>query len=551
MTIRRTEDGHEPGSSIPASGVAVVVWRRLKEMKTVFYLLLVLAAGGLAAVVLPQQQPAEYYQERYGPFLSDIILRLGLDHVSTATWFLLLLAVLMLSLVACTRNLWTIARSRWRIPGADEVLRAADGGPGASPVNLPVSAEVAVGAVKDAARGVGYRLWSVTVADGARCLYLCRHRFSAWGTTLAHYAVFAIGLGALLGSLPGLSVDEYLELSEGRTSAAQELPAMPFQLRLNDFRAEVNSETGAVVNYFSDISVIADGHEVHRQTISVNRPLRYRGFYISQASWGLAEARLRLRSETGEETLSFPLARTAATDPHASAWGVPEERAIALLARGDAAVLVRAFYIDARREGEEVVGRNSEALGTPAIRLLIVSGLPARASGGGQATETGAWLPAAPSVDFRLTGYTPQLAQRASPRSGRASGPPAPGPARTPHEITDVGFLLLGETKKTPVGEISFVAVTQSSGLGIRRDPGVPLVWIGFVGCLAGMALIFYFPLRRVYISLVPTGEGEAACELRLQVQGGSPSDSAREAQRLQTSIETAVAVRRPRGNGP
>lgn len=549
MNDRRTDNNHRPGDGTVPGGVAGVVWQRLKEMKTVFYLLVALAAGGLIATVLPQQQQAEYYQERYGPFVSNIILRLGLDHVSTATWFLLLMALLMLSLLACTRNLWSIAQSRWRIPGADAVQGAASRGQAETSVSLSVSSEVALGAVRDAARKLGYRFWDVGGPEGTRCIYLCRHRWSAWGTTLAHYAVFLIGLGAVMGSLPSLSVDEYLEIPEGHTSLAEQVPAMPFQLRLNDFRIEVSPETGAIVNYFSDLSVIEAEQEVRRETISVNRPLRYKGFYISQSSWSLGEARVRVKSGAHAEELAFPLARAAEMDPHASAWGVPQEGAVAFLASGDVAILAQAFYIDARREGGEVIGRNSEVPGTPAISLVVVSGLPARERGSDEGNGKGAWLPGTPPVAVRWAAYEPRLAQMMPPAGGGMDMPPRHGDRMPQHSLTELGFLLQGETRQTPAGEVTFLGVTESSGLGIRKDPGVPLVWVGFVGCLLGMALIFYFPLRQAYVRLTPREGRQSGCRLQLQVRGGLLGNPDQDARRLITEIETAAAHRQPRGN--
>lgn len=541
MTDRETPQTPRPRDEVTFTDIARLGWRRLKEMKTVFYLLIVLSAGSLVATVLPQQQDPEYYLERYGQFLSNIILRLGLDHVSTATWFLLLMALLMLSLVACTRNLWSIAQSRWRIPGPEAIQGAAGRGQTQRPISVPVSAEVAAGVVQDAGRRLGYRAWDAGEAHGARCLYLCRHRWSAWGTTLAHYAVFLIGLGALMGALPSLSVDEYLEIPEGHTSLAEEVPAMPFQLRLNDFRIETSPNTGAIINYFSDLSVIEGEQEVRRETISVNRPLRYKGFYISQSSWSLGEARVRVKSGARENELAFPLARAAEMDPHASAWGVPEDGAVAFLASGDAAVLAQAFYIDARREEGEVVGRNSETLGTPAISLVVVSGLPVRERGASKDSEKGALLPGPRPVSFRWASYGPQLAQMVPPAAGDMPQ----------HNLTEVGFLLEGETKHTPAGDVTFLGVTESSGLGIRKDPGVPLVWVGFVGCLTGMALIFYFPLRQAYVRLTPREGREGECRLQLQVRGGLLSNPDQDAQKLIADIETAAAARQPRGNAP
>jgi len=223
------------------------------------------------------------------------------------------------------------------------------------------------------------------------------------------------------------------------------------------------------------------GGELHE--IAVNKPLRYRGFYVTQVNWALREARVRLKTAGRSVDLAFPLARVESDQEGAPIWGVPEEGAVAMLPSGRAALV--AGDLELRGPDE------------PAMRFILVSGLP-------QAAPTGG-------------------------RRGQGQRPP--------HAITDLGVLRRGETRSTAVGALTFVGVTKASGLGIRRDPGLPLVWAGFIACLLGMGLSFYFPFSQVYVAVRQLAGPAAGSELRLQVRGGALTESARTREQLLAGV--------------
>lgn len=570
-----------PREEITFGDLQGLLWRKLKEMRTVFYLLVVLAIGSLIATVLPQQQPAEYYQERFGQFLANIITRLALDHVSTATWFLVLMAVLMLSLVACTGNLWRIAKLRWRVPGEANLDQVAAQVRQSAPRTVTAAPEAAVARAQAAAAKAGFQAWDVGTRDNTRYLYLCRNRRSAWGTALTHYAIFLVGLGALLGALPGVAVDELLDIKEGAVGKS-ESGRVPFGVRLDSFRIQIDPKTQAIGNYFSDVTLLEGEREVGKHTISVNHPLKYRGFFLSQVNWSLGEAKVQVKSNGKTTDLAFPLARgnCPEMDPNASEWGVPEDNAVSFLPTRSAALVASEFYISAKREKGEVLGRNSETPDNPALHLILVTGIPKRpiplaalptdsapvAGDGTAATDLtisfaadhgalaqmmpphgmGENMPPAMPPHGMGGGMggtmSPHGMGGAMPPAGGGHGGKKPG-----HGLTDLGFLLQGETKHTPVGDITFTGVTESSGIGVRRDPGVPLVWAGFIACVVGMSLLFYFPVTQAYLA-ISTREGRAGeSRVQLQVRGGLMSDPAGDTKRLLDALG-AASVEEGRG---
>jgi cytochrome c biogenesis protein ResB len=482
-------------------------WKKLKEMRTVFQLLVVIAAAALISAVLPQNEDPQMYYQRYGRFLANIIVRLGLDHVHSTTWFLLLLGLLLLSLAACSGRLWREAALRWRPPtgeAADKRLSAA-----ALKAISPTAPEDSATAATAALKKHGYRVQPVPSQGNKRVLYAQKHRLSAWGQALAHYSVFLIALGSVMGGIHGLSLDQNITIMEGDTFRSED-GSIPFGIKVNGFKIVQDPANGAVKNYYSDVALVDGDKEVLRGELSVNHPLRYRGYFISQSDWGLGEAKLEITRGGKTEQYTFPLQRGACPEMGGdqmsqSTWGVPQENAALFLPGGDAALVATSFFADARRENGKVVQGDPEYPGTPAINLTYVSGIP---------------------------GHKPQ---------GPAAGAPK-------HGMKELGWLLPGETAKIDGGVVKFVGISKSTGLGVRKDFGLPLVWLGFIASMIGLVMIFYFPLQRSILAFEAAGGGKSTITMSRYSRRGDLADDGDELWRDVVAQTGAKAASAPAG---
>jgi hypothetical protein len=345
---------------------------------------------------------------------------------------------------------------------------------------------VAAAAVQcaSAARRRGFRPHAIPAEDNRQVVYLTRNRLSAWGQALAHYAIFAIALGSVLGSIPGLSLDDHVSVQEGETVAAEQ-SGLPFAVQVKSFTID-HLPTGEVSNYYSDVELLQGDKVVSSGKISVNKPLEYRGYMLSQSDWGLGEARLEVTQAGKTTPVSFPLARGGCPEPgHGmmAMWGVPQEDAAAFLPDKRSALVATAFYADSVRKDGEVIDTGSEYPGTPAINLTLVTGLP---------------------------GHKP---------SGPAEGEPG-------HGMVELGWLTPGQTRAIAGGSVKFVALTKTTGLGVRKDFGLPLVWIGFIASMIGLAMIFYFPIKRAVLALEPEGGRTVVTLTTLGRVGGAEGES-------------------------
>ena len=469
-----SEQGGGPAlPEITLGQIRQAVWRSLKEMRTVLYLLVIIALVSFLGAVIPQNLPAEAYGAKYGPGVAQFVTGLGLNRVYTSMWYLLLLVLLLLSLVACSGRLWSQAKERLRLPDAEAAARRGRSWRGSAQGRLATATDEAVAAVSRAARKRGFHVWPVGEAGGAQWLYLCRHRWSAYGQPLTHYSIFLIAIGALLGVLPGLSVDSSVDVVEGQTYSDPAGP-LPFGVTLHSFRIVTDPKTGAIENYYSDVSIVDGGQEVMRRTISVNHPLAYRHFYLSQSSWGLGAARAEVTYKGKTTEVEFPLQRVMPGMGDESGWSVSKENAAAFVADREMALVAGAFHADAERVGGEVVARPSEGLGKPVIELMAVSG-------------------------FSPTGK---------------------------HKMQQLGWMFAGEEAKIDGGKVKFIGVDQSSTFGVRKDYGAGLVWLGFAGCALGMMLIFYFPLRQAVVSFRPAGNARTEATVAFSQRGAHPGEA-------------------------
>jgi cytochrome c biogenesis protein len=122
------------------------------------------------------------------------------------------------------------------------------------------------------------------------------------GPIVVHASMLIILAGAILGAMTGFMAQEMVP--SGNTFQVKNivdagpyaLPQIPkdWSVRVNRFWIDYTPE-GGINQFYSNLSVLDNqGQEVDKQTIYVNKPLRYRGVTFYQTDWGIAAVRVRL-----------------------------------------------------------------------------------------------------------------------------------------------------------------------------------------------------------------------------------------------------------------
>jgi cytochrome c biogenesis protein ResB len=66
-------------------------------------------------------------------------------------------------------------------------------------------------------------------------------------------------------------------------------------------------------------------------------------------------------------------------------------------------------------------------------------------------------------------------------------------------------FLRNGQPMITPAGyRFEFLGQVEAAGIEVKRDPGDTFIWVGVIMALAGLAMTFYVPRRRLWVKVTP-----------------------------------------------
>ena len=271
------------------------------DLRLAIALLLLIAIFSITGTVIEQGQPLQFYQENYPEdpalfgFLSwKILLILELNHVYTSWWFLSLLVLFGSSLTACTftRQFPALkAARRWQFYNQPRQFE-----------KLALSAELDIGSPSSLTPLLEKQGYKVFLENDS--LYARKGIIGKIGPIVVHASMLIILAGAIWGALTGFLAQEKIpsgqvfqvkNVFEAGPLATPQIPK-DWAVKVNRFWIDYTPE-GNINQFYSDLSVVnPQGKELDRQTIYVNKPLRYRGVTFYQTDWGIAAVRVQLNN---------------------------------------------------------------------------------------------------------------------------------------------------------------------------------------------------------------------------------------------------------------
>lgn len=294
----------------------------LANLRLAILLLLAIALFSISGTVIEQGQSIPFYQTNYpehpalfGFLTWKVILILGLNDVYRTWWFLSLLILFGSSLTACTftRQFPALKAARsWKFYDQPRQFE-----------KLALSAEIETGSINSllpALQKRGYRIF-----QEADTLYARKGIVGRIGPIVVHASMLLILAGSIWGAMSGFLAQEMVP--SGQTFQVKNIieagpfaePQFPkdWSLKVNRFWIDYTPQ-GAVNQFYSDLSVLdKEGKEVDRQTIYVNKPLRYRGVTFYQTDWGIAAIRFQFNNSP---ILQLPMAQLD-TGGQGRIWG--------------------------------------------------------------------------------------------------------------------------------------------------------------------------------------------------------------------------------------
>jgi len=264
------------------------LWQSFSAVKTgviLLILVVIISAAGTVILQRPVTDPEEM-QRAYSPQMLGLLDGLGLTDVFHAWWFVLLLGLVSLSIVAASiqrfPNSWRFFSRPYKSP--DENFRKA------LPIHATITVrdeQAALGAAQRVLQRAGYRPEHI-VRENSFSLFGERNRISEMAVYIVHASLLLIFFGGIVDALYGWR--GFVTLTRGTQSSQVEQQngnrrSLPFAVRC-DGAGQENYTDGTPKRWWSDLAVVKDGQVVLRKQIVVNDPLVYRGVRFYQASYG-------------------------------------------------------------------------------------------------------------------------------------------------------------------------------------------------------------------------------------------------------------------------
>ena len=264
------------------------IWRTAASIQTgvvLLILVVILAAAGTVVLQRPATEAGEM-QTAYSPHVLRFLDALGLTDVFHAWWFIGLLALVSVTIIAASidrfPNSWRYFSRPYKYP--DDSFRRA-----LRPQKSLAIADEESGlvAAERALHGMGYKPERVVREDHFG-IFAERHRVSELAVYIVHASLLLIFFGTIVDGLWGWR--GYLSLNEGQTSNVVEIRdgstrTLPFSIRC-DTAGQENYQDGTPKKWWSKLAVVKDGQDVQKKEIVVNDPLLYEGVRFYQSSYG-------------------------------------------------------------------------------------------------------------------------------------------------------------------------------------------------------------------------------------------------------------------------
>jgi cytochrome c biogenesis protein len=424
-------------------------WQTLSSIKTGVVLIILVVIFSAAGTVILQRPmtEADDMERAYSPAMLRFLDAVGLTDLFHARWFVALMVLVSLSIIAASvqrfPNAWRFFSRPYKSP--DEGFRRA----------LPTQAQIAIKdeeqgltAAERALRHLGFHSERI-VRTYSFSVFAERNRISEMAVYIVHASLLLIFLGGIVDALYGWR--GFLMLSPGSQSSQVEFRTgvtrpMPFAIRC-DGAGEDTYADGTPKKYWSRLAVLDGGHEVESREIVVNDPLVYRGLRFYQATYGrtgkldrlvLEAARVSQHTRTSQE-ISLTLGQTLDLDQ-------------------DTSVRLAEFIPDYVVENGHVYARSNDVV-NPAVHMIVTS----------------------KKADKSVDVWLPEILEIAD----NASSP----------------YILQIKDLKTGV----------YTGLQVSHEPGQWAVWAGVVLMAIGLTFVFYISHVRLWAVPVLDAEGRSA----------------------------------------
>jgi cytochrome c biogenesis protein len=439
------------------NGPFSAMWKFFASVRLTIVLLLTLAITSIVGTLIPQNQAPEAYFNAFGAFFYRFFNIFGIFDLYHSWWFQTLMLMLTLNVLVCSierlSSTWRIIFVRLPTFNLSRFRRLEK--------KEKFTQDCRAEQLKSFYQSVVSRSFGslrLENTDSGYAIFGEKGRWTRIGVYIVHLSVILMLIGAVIGSVFGfegfVNIDEGDTVQHIRLRTNNAVRQLDFAIRCDDFDVSFY-ENGAPREFRSSLTILEDGKPVLSKDIIVNDPLKYKGISLFQSSYGELPPQKQNIGTPEKFTLVFTSKATGMIYEKKASLGqsiqIPEGIGTFVVNE-----IRNSFHFRGQDLGTAFIGTLQQADGTPAEVVLPLQ---------------------FPSFDKM-------------------------GPIFNKNRKDAVIISVAGvEAKSAPA------AVRYYTGLQVVKDPGVWVVYCGFILMIIGCCVTFFMSHRQICVEVVEDGE--------------------------------------------
>lgn len=247
-----------------------------------------MALTSIIGTLIPQNADPIIYQREYGETIFRLFDLLNIFDMYHSLWFQMLMALLTVNIIICSINRLS---SSWKIIFAEN--------PKFNPARYQKLAQQEKFNNKSTPDELSMKYkpflhkyfgnFQMLKTEKDLFLFGEKWRWTRLGVYIVHSSIVFLLIGGIIGSLFGF--DGFITIPEGQSidhvqlRYTNKILPLGFSIRCDDFDISFYLN-GMPREYRSSLTILEQGREVLKRNVIVNDPLRYKGINIFQASYG-------------------------------------------------------------------------------------------------------------------------------------------------------------------------------------------------------------------------------------------------------------------------
>ncbi|MDY6862257.1 MAG: cytochrome c biogenesis protein ResB, partial [Thermodesulfobacteriota bacterium] len=417
------------------------IFRFFTSLRLAVILLILIAFTSIIGTVIVQNAAPDHYIKLYSLTTYKIMRFLGFFDFYHSFCFRILLAMLTINLLFCSlKRLPSVLRVILQ-PNMIKEAAQIKGMKQFRSYKTDMEFKKVVDKIKKIIISTFSKPESISKGDN-HFFYAAKGKFCLLGAYITHLSIIIILIGAIVGSVFGYRGNINIKEGESKDKFLLQGTSIPkklgFQIRCDNFEVTYYPNR-APKEYKSTVTILKNGKEVFTDEIKVNHPLKYQGIYFYQSSFGTIAK---------ESTLVF-LVTSKKQEDFKRIYRVKEGEKF-IIPETNFEVTIERFFPDfILNENGRAFSRSNE-LNNPAAYISIKE----------NGVKKGSTWAFARFSDF--------------------------------HGTWD------GEFKF----QLKDLESREYTGLQITKDPGIWIVWTGFIVMVMGIMTAFFFSHRRIWVKV-------------------------------------------------